>query len=246
MHDVQPKTVIGVRFPAGGGIDEGEKMIHILAHHPATAHHIAFELCQRLVSDSPPADLVDRVAKRFLATDGDLRETVRAVISSPEFWSADDYRAKVKTPFAYAVSAVRAIDGQVIDPLPLARELQRMGEPLYGAQPPTGYSNKSDAWINTGALLARLNFGLALAANKMPGVRSDVVALIPAGAAADADKSVDALAETITGGSLTDATRKLIRDRVVERKAPAEDPWDNTQVPMIAGLILGSPEFQRQ
>jgi hypothetical protein len=121
-----------------------------------------------------------------------------------------------------------------------------MGEPLYGAQPPTGYSNKSDAWINTGALLARLNFGLALAANKMPGVQSDVVALIPADAAADADKSVDALAQAITGGELTEGTRNLIRQRIVERKAPAEDPWDNTQIPTIAGLILGSPEFQRQ
>ncbi|HSP35474.1 MAG TPA: DUF1800 domain-containing protein, partial [Thermoanaerobaculia bacterium] len=106
LHDNGAKSVLGVQLPAHGGMAEGEKMIHILAHHPATAQHIAYQLCQRLVADDPPPALVDRVAKRFLATDGDLRETVRAVITSPEFWSADDYRAKVKTPFAYAISAV--------------------------------------------------------------------------------------------------------------------------------------------
>ena len=232
LHDAGPKSVLGVHFPAGGGIDEGEKIIHILARHPATAHHIAYELCQRLVADEPPKALVDRVAKRFLATDGDLRQTVRAVIDSPEFWDPQAYRAKVKTPFEYAVSAVRAIDGQLVDPLPLARELQRMGEPLYGSQPPTGYSNRSEPWVNTGALLQRLNFALALAANKMPGVRSDVVSLIPP----NSNEPVDDLAKVLTGGELSTQTQQTIRARVV----------DTTQVPMIAGLILGSPEFQRQ
>ena len=246
LHDVGPKTVLGVHFPAGGGMDEGEKMIHILAHSPATAHHIAYELAQRLVADDPPKALVDRVAKQFLDSDGDLRQTVKAVIDSPEFWDPQYYQAKVKSPFEYAISAVRAIDGQVTDAIPIARELQKIGEPLYGAQPPTGYSDKADVWVNTGALLNRLNFALALAANKMPGVRSDVVALIPADAATDPHKSVDALALALTGGDLSEATRTTIRSRLVERKAPAMDPWDNTQIPMIAGLILGSPEFQKQ
>ncbi len=232
VHDDGGKSVLGVKLRAGGGMEEGEKMIHILAHHPATAHHIAYQLCQRLVADEPPKPLVDRVAKRFLDTDGDLRQTVKAVIDSPEFWNPNVYRAKVKSPFEYAVSAVRAIDGQIVDARPLARELQKVGEPLYGAQPPTGYSDRADAWVNTGALLNRLNFALALAANKMPGVRSDVVSLIPA----NSDRPVDALARTLTGGDLSDQTRETIRARVV----------DNTQVPMIAGLILGSPEFQKQ
>ncbi len=246
LHDVGPKTVLGVHFPAGGGMEEGERMIHILAHSPATAHHIAYELAQRLVADDPPKALVDRVAKQFLDSDGDLRQTVKAVIDSPEFWDPQYYQAKVKSPFEYAISAVRAIDGQVTDAIPIARELQKIGEPLYGAQPPTGYSDKADVWVNTGALLNRLNFALALAANKMPGVRSDVVALIPADAATDPHKSVDALALALTGGDLSEATRTTIRSRLVERKAPAMDPWDNTQIPMIAGLILGSPEFQKQ
>jgi uncharacterized protein (DUF1800 family) len=246
LHDAGAKTVLGIHFPAGGGIEEGERMIHVLAHHPATAHHIAYQLCQRLVADDPPKPLVDRVAKRFLDTDGDLRQTVRAVIDSPEFWQPQYYDAKVKSPFDYVASAVRAIGGRLDDPTPLARSLQQMGEPLYGAQPPTGYSNKASAWVNTGALLARLNFALALAANKMPGVHADVVALIPAESAADADKSVDALAVALTGGQISDATRQTIKSRLVERKSPTEDPWDNTQVPMVAGLILGSPEFQKQ
>jgi uncharacterized protein (DUF1800 family) len=224
MHDSGAKTVLGVRFPAGGGIEEGERMIHILAHHPATAHHIALQLCQRLVSDDPPKALVDRVAKTFLATDGDLRKTVKAVIDSPEFWDLRVYRAKVKAPFEYVVSAIRAVDGHVDDARPVARALQQIGEPLYGAQPPTGYSDKSEAWENSGALMNRLNFALALAGNTLPGVRSDVAALVP-------EPSVDNLAVALTGGKLTEATRKTITD---------------PQPRAIAGLILGSPEFQRQ
>ncbi|HKS24449.1 MAG TPA: DUF1800 domain-containing protein [Thermoanaerobaculia bacterium] len=224
MHDSGAKVVLGVRFPAGGGIGEGERMIHILAHHPATAHHIALQLCQRLVSDDPPKALVDRVAKTFLATDGDLRKTVQAVIDSPEFWDPHVYRAKVKAPFEYVVSAIRAVDAHVDDPRPVARALQQIGEPLYGAQPPTGYSDKADAWVNTGALMNRLNFALALAGNTLPGVRSDVAALVP-------EPSVDNLAVALTGSKLTEETRKTIKD---------------PQPRAIAGLILGSPEFQRQ
>jgi len=246
LHDAGSKTVLGVRLAPGGGMEEGEKMIHILAHHPATAHHVAYKLCQRLVADDPPAKLVDRVAAKFLATDGDLRETVRAIISSPEFWDPKSYRAKVKSPFEYAISAVRAVNAQITDPTPIARALQQIGEPLYGAQPPTGYSDKADVWINTGALMNRLNFALALAANKLPGVHGDVVALIPAKEAADASHSVEALAQALTGGNLTEETRSTIKSRIVERNAPAEDPWDNTQLPTVAGLILGSPEFQKQ
>jgi len=246
LHDSGAKTVLGVRFPAGGGISEGEKMIQILAHHPATAHHIAYKLCQRLVADEPPPALVNRVAAKFLATGGDLRETVRAVISSPEFWSQTAYRSKVKSPFEYTISAVRAVNGKITDVTPIARALQQIGEPLYGAQPPTGYSDKADVWINTGALMNRLNFALALSANKLPGVQSDIVSLIPSAEASDASRSVEALALALTGGSLTEETRSTIKSRIVERKAPTEDPWDNTQLPTVAGLILGSPEFQRQ
>lgn len=244
LHDRGAKTVLGIHFPAGGGIEEGERMIHVLSHHPATAHHIAYELCQRLVADEPPPALVDRVARRFVDSDGDLRETVKAVIASPEFQDPKFYRAKVKSPLEYVASAVRAVGGRVDDPASLVRSLAQMGEPLYGAQPPTGYSDKADVWVNTGALLGRLNFALALAANKMPGVHSEVLAMIPAEAAADARRSVDALAVALTGGNLSEETRATIKSRIVE--SLHQDPWDNTQIPTITGLILGSPEFQRQ
>jgi len=229
VHDVKPKTVLGVRFPAGGGIEEGERMIHILAHQPATAHHIAYQLCQRLVSDDPPKALVDRVAKTFLASDGDLRATVKAVIDSPEFWDPGVYRAKVKSPFEYVVSAVRAVDAHVDDPRPIARSLQQIGEPLYGAQPPTGYKDTADAWEGSGALMNRLNFALALANNTLPGVSTNVARLV---GGVDAANCSDALALALTGGNLGAETRKTIAAQ--------------KSLPKIAGLILGSPEFQRQ
>jgi uncharacterized protein (DUF1800 family) len=170
LHDRGEKTVLGVHFKAGGGIEEGEQMIHVLAHHPATAHHIALQLAQRLVSDDPPKALVDRVAAVFLKTDGDLRATVKAVIDSPEFWDPKVYHAKVKTPFEYVISALRASGAKVINPIPVARALQQIGEPLYGAQPPTGYSDKAEAWMNSGAEVSRMNFAVDLASNKLPGV----------------------------------------------------------------------------
>jgi len=171
LHDTGTKVVLGQRFRSGGGIEEGETMIRVLARHPSTAQFIATKLCQRLVSDTPPPALVDRVAKRFLATNGDLRETVKAVIASREFWDEKTYLAKMKSPFEYTISAIRAAGATIEDPLPLARELRKIGEPLYFAQPPTGYSDKSDAWSSDGSLVERLNFATALAANKMPGVR---------------------------------------------------------------------------
>jgi uncharacterized protein (DUF1800 family) len=173
-HDRGEKTVLGVHFRAGGGMEEGEQMIRVLAHHPATAHHIAYQLCQRLIADEPPASAVDRVAKTFLATGGDLRRTVQAVIDGPEFWDAKYYRAKMKTPFEYAVSAIRAVGARVDDPLPVARQLQQMGEGLYLSQPPTGYSDTAQAWTSSGGLMARLNFAVALAENRMPGMRVTV------------------------------------------------------------------------
>ncbi len=167
-HDRGTKVVLGVRL-ANGGVDEGEKIIRFLARHPKTAQRIATKLCTRLVSDDPPRALVDRVARRFTETNGDLRATVNAVIDSPEFWSSRG--AKVKSPFEYTVSAIRAAGATITDPLPLARELRRMGEGLYLSSPPTGYPDQADAWNNTGATLARVDFAVALANNRMPGVR---------------------------------------------------------------------------
>jgi uncharacterized protein (DUF1800 family) len=170
-HDDGSKVVLGQRLSPNGGMEEGERMIRFLARHPSTARHIATKLVQKLVADDPPPALVDRVAKRFLETKGDLRETLKAVVLSPEFRDARYFRAKVKTPFEYAISAVRAAGANVYNPLPIARELRRIGEPLYLARPPTGYSDSAEAWKGDGALMAKLDFASSLATNTMPGTR---------------------------------------------------------------------------
>jgi uncharacterized protein (DUF1800 family) len=170
VHDRGTKRVLGQTL-SDGGIAEGERMVRFLARHPSTAQHIALKLCQRLIADEPSPALIERVAKRFLATKGDLRATVRTVIDDPEFTSPRNFRAKTKSPFEYAISAIRAAGAKIEDPLPLARELKTIGQPLYLSQPPTGYSDLAETWSNSGALVARLNFATALAGNRMPGIR---------------------------------------------------------------------------
>ena len=246
LHDAGAKTVLGNYFPPGGGIEEGERMIHVLAHSPATAHHISLELCRRLVSDDPPATLVDRVAKTFLASDGDLRVTVREIVTSPEFFEPRYDNAKIKSPFEFVVSAIRASNSAIINPVPLIRELDQMGEGLYLAQPPTGYSDLAGAWVNSGALLARLNFALALSASKIPGTQTDVAALVRREEASDPERAVDAMALALTGGQLTPGTRETVRARITADTKTPGTGIENSQLPTIAGLILGSPEFQRE
>ena len=170
LHDGGPKTVLGHMIRAGGGERDGEDVLDILARHPATARFIATKLVRRFVSDTPPPALVDRVAARFLETDGDLREVTRTILTSPEFFAADALHAKIKTPFEFVVSAVRATDAEVRDARPLARQVADLGMPLYQCQPPTGYKDTADAWVNTGALVGRMNFALSLTTNKVRGV----------------------------------------------------------------------------
>ena len=172
-----PKTVLGHKIHAGG-MKDGEEVLDMLARDPHTAHHISFEIAQRFVSDNPPEALVDRMAQTFLKTDGDIREVLHTMIYSPEFWSKDAYRAKIKTPFELVVSATRAVGAEVDVPLMLVQWTSRIGEPLYQCEPPTGYSDKADAWVNTGALLNRMNFSLALTANRLRGAQVDIEALL--------------------------------------------------------------------
>jgi len=172
LHDAGPKVVLGERFATGGGMGEGEQAIRMLARRPETARHIAFQLCQRLVADAPPPALVARVAERFLATRGDLRETLRAIVTSPEFFAPEYYRAKVKSPFEYAVSAIRAV-GATTDGRAVSKQIAEMGEPLYLCQPPTGYADTAAAWVNAGALLARVNFAVTLTEGRVAGTVPD-------------------------------------------------------------------------
>ncbi len=169
LHDTGQKIVLGHMIKAGGGESDGEQVLDILARQPATATFIATKLTRRFVSDTPPPALVARVAARFRDTDGDLREVMRTILTSPEFLSPDAYRAKVKTPFEFVASALRATGADVQDARPLVRELEQLGMPLYMCQPPTGYKDTGDAWVNTGALVSRMNFAVRLIGHQVRG-----------------------------------------------------------------------------
>jgi uncharacterized protein (DUF1800 family) len=170
LHDAGEKIVLGHTIKAGGGIDDGEKVLDILASHPSTAHHIAFELAQRLVADEPPPALVDHAAARFRETNGDLREVVKTIVTSPEFVAPAHQGAKFKTPFELVVSAVRTTGATVSDARAFVQTLQQLGEPLYMCQPPTGYHDTADTWVSAGGLVTRMNFATRLASGNMPGV----------------------------------------------------------------------------
>ena len=173
LHDNGEKTVLGVKIPAGGGESDGEKVLDIVARHPSTAHFLSRKLAQRFVADDPPASLVDRMASTFLKTDGDLRAVMQTMLASKEFWSDGAYRSKLKSPFEMVASAVRALNGDVDFAFPLVNQVAQLGQPLYRKQEPTGYSNSSKEWLNSGGLLARMNFALQVADNRVPGVRVD-------------------------------------------------------------------------
>ncbi len=171
LHDRGAKTVLGHTLRPGGGIEDGEQVLDLLAAHPATARRVAFELAQRFVGDTPPPALVERAAARFLATRGDLREVVRVIVTAPEFFADDVVHAKLKTPFEFVASALRAAGAEVERARPLARTLRELGMPSYGCQPPTGYDDTADTWAAAGLLVSRVNFALALTANHVPGSR---------------------------------------------------------------------------
>jgi len=169
-HDRGEKVVLGQSIKAGG-VGDGERVLDIVAAHPSTAKHIATKLAVRFISDNPPASVIDRVAARFLAAKGDLREVTKALLSSPEFLSADAHRAKVKTPLEFVASALRATGAEVRNAGPLARTLRDMGMPLYFCQPPTGYDETATTWVSAGALVSRMNFAVELSKNQVRGVR---------------------------------------------------------------------------
>jgi uncharacterized protein (DUF1800 family) len=179
VHDNGDKVVLGQPIK-GGGQDEGRKVIHLLATHPATAHFISTKLVRKFVADEPPPALVDRAAAVFKKTDGDIREVVRAIVTSPEFLGPAYRNAKVKTPLEFVVSAVRASGGNVDDPIDLAKRIAAMGMPLYMQQPPTGYKDTAEAWVSTSGLLARLNFAVDLAGGRIVGVRVETPARMAA------------------------------------------------------------------
>jgi uncharacterized protein (DUF1800 family) len=248
MHDPDPKVVLGKKIHAGG-MKDGEQVIELLARHPSTAKFISTKLARRFVSDDPPQSLVERMAKTFQSSDGDIRAVLKTMIYSPEFWSRDAYRAKIKTPFELVVSTARALGADVDTPMPLVQWTGRIGEPLYQAQPPTGYADRSEAWVNTGALLNRLNFSLALAGNKVRGSRSDVGSLLGPDADGDAKVALNRAVQVFLGGQAAATTVETLEKQLESPQilqAKLDDPMKRVDLGVVAGLVLGAPEFQRR
>jgi uncharacterized protein (DUF1800 family) len=246
MHEPGSKFVLGHKIKEHGE-KEGMEVLRILARHPSTAHFICSKLAMRFVSDDPPPTLVDRMAETFRKKDGDMREVLKTMFTSPEFWNDDAYRAKVKTPLEFVVSAIRATRADVTDALPLARQLNTLGMPLYGMQPPTGYSMKSDAWVNSSALLGRMNFAVTLTSGKVRGVQVDPEALL-GDPSRDFVQALAMLETSLLAGDVSKQTHDAITKQLEDPHtvAPKMDTSAASNVRAIAGLILGSPEFQRK
>jgi uncharacterized protein (DUF1800 family) len=271
MHDAGSKIVLGVTIPAGGGISDGLRVIDILSRHPSTAHFIAQKLCERFVSDTPPAALVERVAQVFLKTDGDIAEMLRAIFTSPEFNSPAVFRAKVKSPLELAASAIRALDGDTNGGPPLHEWLRRMGEPLYQFAFPTGYGEMSEKWVNTGVFFNRINFAVALANNQIGGTRYDLSRLTAT--TATRDEAIGQLVALILHTPLAPDSQRAVLAAMAEPSTleppnapprprpvasigneplpvPAKADGRNNspagRLMQLIGLLFGTAEFQRK
>ncbi|HVT61442.1 MAG TPA: DUF1800 domain-containing protein [Thermoanaerobaculia bacterium] len=310
MHDAAPKVILGQRFPAGRGIQDGEAVLDLVAVHPSTARHLATQLAVRFVSDKPPQPLIDRLTFTYTRSRGDVRELLRTIVQTPEFWNRDAVGSKLKSPFELAVSAVRASGAHIEDPRPLLGWVARMGQPLYAYQAPTGYPDRAEAWVNTGSLLNRMNFGLQFAAERVRGVDIDLAALHEGKEPESREEALRTYAALLLPGRDLTPTFKLLMPLLadpglasrVDQAAPRESPAQLAQkvqganggggemhgaegampsmpammdggqadapggqgrrrgevvrafqpqhapspLEQVAGLILGSPEFQRR
>lgn len=260
QHDAGAKTVLGTHLPAGRGMEDGETVLDLLARHPATARHLASKLAVRFVSDAPPKALVDRLAEVYLKTGGDVRRMLAAVAESPEFWSREAIGAKVKSPFELTASALRATGGEVEEPREILKWIGRMGQPLYAYQAPTGYPDRAEAWVNTGSLLNRMNFGLQLAAGRVKGIEMDLPDLNGGREPESREEALKvyagllmpcrdlASALKLLGPMVADPdlVRKIDEAAPGEEASKLEDRRPPTAVEQVVGVILGSPEFQRR
>jgi uncharacterized protein (DUF1800 family) len=285
-HEPGSKTVLGKTIGENGE-REGLEVLHMLATSPATAKFVSTKLAVRFVSDSPPPPLVEKMTKAFLASDGDIKAVLRTMFDSPEFWSPEVYRAKVKTPEEFVVSAVRASGAEVKNAIPLVQALDKLGMPFYGMQTPNGYSWMAETWVNTGDLVSRMNFALGLSSDRIPGVQTDWSRLLGATEAgvasvalsSDSGSNVFAVKEkslelALLGQPVSDRTRSTVLTQFqnqgmqeqaqksfsirpndfdpmaqmlnpVRLKQKDRPPLDH-EAAMMAGLLLGSPEFQRR
>jgi uncharacterized protein (DUF1800 family) len=272
-HEPGPKVVLGHTIQEHGE-EEGLEVLHILATSPATAHHISEELAERFVSDHPPQALVNRMARTFLATHGDIRQVLRTMFFSPEFWSTDTLNAKVKTPLEFVASAARASNTQVERPVMLALAVARLGMPLYGCQPPTGYSANADAWVSSGSLVERMNFAMAFADNRLPWLTNHWDTLIGDDVASMTASQKEArLEKVLLHGDISSTTHDAVVEQLTAATTEAPQhsfalghgaaqgyilPIDlsvpstsrkhplpsDSQAATTAGLLIGSPDFQ--
>lgn len=224
-HDAERKEVLGHWLPAGRGVEDGEEVLNLLAAHPSTARHLTTKLAVRFVSDEPPESLVDRLAKVFLGSSGDLRKVMVALVESPEFWSQDALGKKIKSPFEVVMSALRALDARPRNPRSLVDWIRRMGQPLYAYQAPTGYPDRAEAWVNTGALLQRMNFGLQLATNRVPGVQLDL-------------EESDSMSDVDPSDLTTEALLRLWLPRLLPERDP--EPTIRRLLPMASDPTLAT------
>jgi uncharacterized protein (DUF1800 family) len=282
-HEPGTKVVLGKTIGESGE-NEGMQVLYMLATSPATAKFVSTKLAVRFVSDTPPPALVDRMAKTFVASNGDIKTVLRTMFDAPEFWSPEVYRAKMKTPEEFVVSAVRASGADVKNAIPLVQSLDKLGMPLYGMQTPNGYSWMAEAWVNTGDLVSRMNFALGLSSDRILGVQTDwnrllgqsragaeQVALTRGDAAAAKEAKLEML---LLGQAVSERTRSTvlqqfqnqgmqqqaerdfsIRPNDFEPMAQVLNPAAlrqqggaplDREAAMMAGLLLGSPEFQRR
>jgi uncharacterized protein (DUF1800 family) len=237
-HDRDQKEVLGVTFPGDRGQDEGRRLLALLANHPSTARHISTKLCQRLVADTPPLGCIDTAVGAWERTDGNIREVVRAILLSPDFWAPSNRQTKIKTPLEFTVSAVRVVGATTDDSPGMARVVARLGQPLYLQPAPTGYPETQTDWVNSGALLNRMNIAMALANNSLPGITVDLDQVVPV--TADVETLLDAVDGRILSGSMSLSTRRVIREEL----AGVGDP--SARRALAVGLAIGGPEFQRQ
>jgi uncharacterized protein (DUF1800 family) len=264
-HEPGTKRALGEKFKDHGE-QEGRELLHFLATRPATAQFLSRKLAMRFVSDDPPQSLIDRMARTYLSSGGDISAVLRTMFHAPEFWSTSTYRAKVKTPLEYVVSAVRASDANIQNLRPIANELRNLGMPLYGCVPPTGYNWQASTWVSTGALVDRMNFALGLAGNRLPGITTiweppdDVNPASMLNSEVPTPESEESRLEAllVTGG-VSESTRTAVLQQFQQQSAQmqpvsAQGPQSlhaqaanlEREDQLLAGLLIGSPEFQRR
>ena len=270
LHDRGEKFVLGHKILAGGGIADGERVLDILAAHPSTARFIATKLARRFISDEPPQSAIDRAAAVFLKTDGSVRETLRAIITSPEFFSQSSYRAKVRSPFEYVAAAMRALDAETDADRPVLDAIGRMGQPVFGRITPDGYADRADQWLSSGAMATRFNFANAIATNRIKGTKIDLSRLLSGADQSNKDAVTQKLISLVIFGDVSAVTRaalqKIARGETPASQPPAPatanvpvsyplnaSPGQSAATPSVPvyitdllTLLIGSPEFQQR